>query len=247
MNQNSPVLSVAKGPARPATVWTSAGAPQRNDEGLGTLAEALDRILCKGVAVDGEVTIGVAGVELILLDLRLLLAAVDTVQPDGSFFSGLPATSGPTLPPASAPALPSPPPPAPAPLSAQPARAPVPASPPPGNPLPGNSPPGNSGNRGSEAPSGLSLAGDSPGLFDGLEERKGPQQGLVRLVLTLVNLLHEVLERQAVRRMDNGTLTSQQTENIGTALYAQAMEIARLREQFGLSDGDLTLRISASG
>ena len=41
----------------------------------------------KGVAVDGAVTIGVAGVELILLDLRLLLAAIDTVGPDGPFFS----------------------------------------------------------------------------------------------------------------------------------------------------------------
>ena len=236
MTQTSPVLDVAKGPAKPATVWTSAGAPQRNDEGLGTLAEALDRILSKGVAVDGAVTIGVAGVELILLDLRLLLAAIDTVQPDGSFFSGVPS-AGPPLPPSYPPALPSPPTPAPAGLADEPPRAPAPP------PSPSSYVP----NDGNEAPSGLSLAGDTPGLFDGLEERKGPQQGLVRLVLTLVNLLHEVLERQAVRRMDNGTLTSQQTENVGTALYAQSMEIARLREQFGLSDADLTLRISASG
>jgi hypothetical protein len=55
------------------------------------------------------------------------------------------------------------------------------------------------------------------------------------------------LERQAVRRMGNGTLTPSEIENIGTALYAQTMEIARLRQQFGLSETDLTLRLSATG
>ena len=69
---------------------------------------------------------------------------------------------------------------------------------------------------------------------------------MVKLVLTLVNLLHEVLERQAVRRMGNGTLTPAEIERIGTALYAQTLEIARLREQFGLSEADLTLRLSAA-
>ncbi len=74
-----------------------------------------------------------------------------------------------------------------------------------------------------------------------------PQHGLMKLALTLVNLLHEVLERQAVRRMGNGTLTPVQIEDVGLALYAQAMEIARLRKQFGLSETDLQLRLSTGG
>jgi Gas vesicle protein K len=63
----------------------------------------------------------------------------------------------------------------------------------------------------------------------------------VRLVLTLVKLLHEVLERQAVRRMGAGRLTDVQIEDIGTALFAQAEEILRLQRQFGFSDKDLSL------
>jgi hypothetical protein len=74
-----------------------------------------------------------------------------------------------------------------------------------------------------------------------------PQHGLMKLALTLVNLLHEVLERQAVRRMGSGTLTPVQIEDVGMALYMQAMEIARLRKQFGLSETDLQLRFSTGG
>ena len=69
----------------------------------------------------------------------------------------------------------------------------------------------------------------------------------MKLALTLVNLLHEVLERQAVRRMGSGTLTPVQIEDVGMALYMQAMEIARLRKQFGLSETDLQLRFSTGG
>jgi hypothetical protein len=65
------------------------------------------------------------------------------------------------------------------------------------------------------------------------EPGSSPAQGLVRLVLTLVKLLHEVLERQAVR--------DAQIEDIGTALFAQAEELLRLQLQFGFSDKDLSL------
>ena len=69
----------------------------------------------------------------------------------------------------------------------------------------------------------------------------------MKLALPLINLLHEVLERQAVRRMSNGTLTPAQINDVESALYAQAMEIARLRKQFGLSETDLRLSLSATG
>jgi hypothetical protein len=218
---------VAKGPPAKASVWSSVGAQVRT-EGLGSLAEALDRILCKGVVVDGAVTIGVADVELIMLDLRLLLAAVDAVHPEGNFFG---SCFGPVEPPRP-PALPAPP--------GQSCPAPSPAAfaapPLPTNPA-----------RGDGSSVRMALLPEDAAPADGTPGGKGPQQGLIKLVLTLVNLLHEVLERQAVRRMDNGTLTPAQVEDVGTALYAQAMEIARLRQLFGLSESDLTLRLSASG
>ena len=48
-----------------------------------SLAEALDRILHRGVSLEGNLTIGLADVELLYLDLRLLLGSVDTIWPDG--------------------------------------------------------------------------------------------------------------------------------------------------------------------
>lgn len=68
-----------------------------------------------------------------------------------------------------------------------------------------------------------------------------PSSGLGRLVLTLVKLLHEVLEKQAIRRMEDGGLTADEVERLGRALKGQAEEIERLREEFGLGEGDLDL------
>lgn len=73
-----------------------------------------------------------------------------------------------------------------------------------------------------------------------------PVAGLVRLVLTLVKLLHDVLERQAVRRMDGGHLTATQIDDVGAALLAQAVEIERLRAQFGFPDRELALKLGLS-
>jgi hypothetical protein len=68
-------------------------------------------------------------------------------------------------------------------------------------------------------------------------------QGLIRLVLTLVKLLHDVLERQAVHRMEAGRLTEEQIDNLGAALFAQAEEILKLQRQFGFSEKDLSLAL----
>lgn len=68
-----------------------------------------------------------------------------------------------------------------------------------------------------------------------------PSSGLGRLVLTLVKLLHEVLEKQAIRRMEGGGLSADEVERLGRALKGQAEEIERLRDEFGLDEGDLDL------
>ena len=55
--------------------------PQRADQ--VSLADALDRILYRGVSLQGNLTIGLADIDLLFLDLRLLLGSVDTIWPDG--------------------------------------------------------------------------------------------------------------------------------------------------------------------
>jgi hypothetical protein len=73
------------------------------------------------------------------------------------------------------------------------------------------------------------------------------KNGLGQLVLTLVKLLHELLERQALRRIDAGSLSDEQTELLGLTLMRQAGEIERLRKTFGLKEEDLNLDLGPLG
>lgn len=73
------------------------------------------------------------------------------------------------------------------------------------------------------------------------------KNGLGQLVLTLVKLLHELLERQALRRIDGGSLNDDQIEQVGLALMRQAEEIDRLRKEFNLKDEDLNLDLGPLG
>ena len=73
------------------------------------------------------------------------------------------------------------------------------------------------------------------------------KNGLGQLVLTLVKLLHELLERQAIRRIDAGSLNEVQIEQLGLTLMRQAEEIERLRKEFGLDEADLNLDLGPLG
>jgi hypothetical protein len=73
------------------------------------------------------------------------------------------------------------------------------------------------------------------------------KNGLGQLVLTLVKLLHELLERQAIRRIDAGSLSDEQIELLGLTLMRQAQEIERLRKAFGLEEEDLNLDLGPLG
>ncbi len=73
------------------------------------------------------------------------------------------------------------------------------------------------------------------------------RNGLAQLVLTLVKLLHELLERQAIRRMESGSLSDEQIERVGLALMRQGREIERLRREFGLEEEDLNLDLGPLG
>ncbi len=73
------------------------------------------------------------------------------------------------------------------------------------------------------------------------------KNGLGQLVLTLVKLLHELLEKQAIRRMEGNSLSDEEIERLGTALMRQAEEIERLRVEFGLTEEDLNLDLGPLG
>jgi CRISPR/Cas system-associated endonuclease Cas1 len=66
-------------------------------------------------------------------------------------------------------------------------------------------------------------------------------------VLTLVEALRQLMERQALRRVDEGDLTEDQEERIGRTLLLLEDRMGRLRERYGLSDQDLNLDLGPIG
>src|SRR5438067_9087004 len=75
----------------------------------------------------------------------------------------------------------------------------------------------------------------------------GVEQGLGKLVLTLVELLRQLLERQAVRRMEGGSLTDEEVERVGLALMRLEEKVHQLAEQFGLRPSDLNINLGPLG
>ena len=73
------------------------------------------------------------------------------------------------------------------------------------------------------------------------------KNGLVRLVLTLIELIRELLERQALRRIDGGSLSAEEIERLGLTFLRLAEEMDRLKQQFGLTDDDLNLDLGPLG
>lgn len=73
------------------------------------------------------------------------------------------------------------------------------------------------------------------------------EQGLAKLVLTLIDFLRQLLERQAIRRMEGGTLSDQEIEQMGEALMKLEAKIHQLAEEFGLSPADLNIDLGPLG
>ena len=76
---------------------------------------------------------------------------------------------------------------------------------------------------------------------------EGVEQGLAKLVLTLVEFLRQLLERQAIRRMDGGTLTDDEIERVGVALMRLEAKVTEMAEAFGLDPDDLNLGLGPIG
>ena len=73
------------------------------------------------------------------------------------------------------------------------------------------------------------------------------EKGLATLVLTIVELLRQLMERQALRRVDDGSLSDDQIERIGSTLMALEDRMTELREHFGLQPEDLNLDLGPLG
>lgn len=104
---------------------------------------------------------------------------------------------------------------------------------PPSNGAPDAAAPPDDEHDGAGLPGRLELGGDEPA------------NGLARLVLTLVKLLHDILEKQAIRRMEAGRLSDEQVEQVGQTLKRQAETIEHLCEVFDLEPSDLDLSLGS--
>jgi Gas vesicle protein K len=73
------------------------------------------------------------------------------------------------------------------------------------------------------------------------------RKSVLKLVLTLVEFIRQILERQAIRRMEANTLTAEETESVGLALMRLEETIRDLAEKFGLQPEELNLDLGPIG
>jgi hypothetical protein len=186
------------------------------------LAEVLSHVLDKGVVLRGEVMLAVADIDLIRLDLGLLLTAVESVVRRGGA-SGL-GNLGLAAPPRT---------PRPAPIRSS----------------------------GSTMESQVVESLDAPkdaatapleAVAEGLPPRLNTdpdkvENGLAKLVLTLIEVLRKVLEHQAVRRMEGGHLSDEEVERLGVALLRLNDRMQDMKGTFGLTDEDLQIDLGPLG
>ena len=73
------------------------------------------------------------------------------------------------------------------------------------------------------------------------------ERGLVQLVLTIVELLRQLMERQALHRMEAGGLSGEEVERLGQTFMALAQRMDELKDHFGLTADDLNLNLGPLG
>jgi hypothetical protein len=207
------------------------------DEEL-SLLETLNHVLDKGVVVAGDITLSVANIDLIFVNLNALLGSVETVN------KVLRRRRAPGAP-APAPRLPA-------------GGADAPEKrvdtrregggllseqfPLPPEPLESEV---------SDARAGVAveqLRRETGRLPERINiDPRSVEQGLAKLVLTLIELIRRLLEKQAVRRMEGGGLGEAQVEELGLALMKLEEKMRELKSQFGLEDEDLNLDLGPIG
>jgi hypothetical protein len=102
----------------------------------------------------------------------------------------------------------------------------------------------------------LTLFEDSAGALERLEaslprrlnaDPETLEKGLAHLVLTLVELLRQLMERQALRRIEGGTLDDEEIERLGRTFMALSDRMEELKRAFGLEDEELNLNLGPLG
>jgi hypothetical protein len=208
------------------------------------LSDVLNTVLDRGAVVHGEVVIAVADIDLITLNIGLLLqavasaeqraaktararpvAAAESAAPGPQPRSGSLANTLGTVPHRGEPLL---------------------ATPRPGKSSPADADPAYS--TATTEPARNSLNAVAQGLPERINaDAAGPESGLARLVLTLIEVLRKVLEHQAVRRMEGGRLTDEEIERLGLTLARLNERMGELKHIFGLSEEDLQIDLGPLG
>jgi Gas vesicle protein K/Gas vesicle protein len=184
------------------------------------LAEVLNHVLDKGVVLRGEVMLAVADIDLIKLDLGLLLTAIESaMRPPRGQRSRQPELVGPRDESASVPSSGST-------MESQVVEA-----------LP--------------APKDATVT-PLEEVAEALPPRLNTdpdkvENGLAKLVLTLIEVLRKVLEHQAVRRMEGGHLSDAEIEKLGVALLRLNDRMQEMKGIFGLTDEDLQIDLGPLG
>ncbi len=78
-------------------------------------------------------------------------------------------------------------------------------------------------------------------------DQQNVEQGLAKLVLTLIELIRRLLEKQAIRRMEGGSLTDEEIERLGETFLKLEQKMAELKATFGLQDEELNLNLGPLG
>lgn len=222
--------------------------PRILSERLG-LIEAVDHLLDKGAVVIGEAVVSLAEVDLVYLRLSLLLSSVETLrnkQPDAFAHKEKPVwlPAGSAAPQGAPLAYPAP--------NAQ----QIPFAP------PAAGPPSTAGGDGpqtaetqarpSSQPDGhpsRARKQDGPSLLPRPSSSTGerPERGLAQLVLTLLELLRQVIEHQALRRVEGGSLSDDTIERLGLNLAQLEEKMRELRDIFDLKQEDLNIDLGPLG
>jgi Gas vesicle protein K/Gas vesicle protein len=170
-----------------------------------SLVDLLDRILDKGIVINGDITVTVGNVELLSLKINLVIASLETAKRYGL---KLPWEKGENKI-----------------VRRVNARNVTPTK--------GRWNWNLQSSKLSESPAPL------PQALELLGQRGSNQNGLAKLVLSLVELLRQVLERQALRRVDSGELTVDEVERLGIAFLEMKRRIQDLSKDFGIQQKEL--------
>lgn len=183
------------------------------------LVDVVSGLLDKGTVISGQATVSVAGVDLVHVALNLLVSSVETLRQSNPMRTESPLSPPRSLSPGTALHQTEP--------HAQANLSPLWSGP-------------------SETGALLLQAPAAP-ASPHLDAEAQHDQGLAGLVLALVELIRQLLERQAVRRMEGGALTEDEVERMGRALMELHQKMQELFAIFGISEGDVNLDLGPLG